>query len=121
MRFLQKYIIFANFCFRPIGMAEIDAVLQEFLLRNQRYKGKLHFCSFRQVEPWKHSEAECTRQTERTMRTYLPHQSIKIMETWACPAKVVPVFTEVGGGSAGSPQRLKQAAQLSRPAKHRTF
>lgn len=29
MRFLQKYIILADFCFQPIGMVEIHAILQE--------------------------------------------------------------------------------------------
>ncbi|CAH8769870.1 hypothetical protein [Paenibacillus dendritiformis] len=29
MIFLQKYILFADFCFQPTGMAEIPAVLQE--------------------------------------------------------------------------------------------
>lgn len=46
MRFLQKRIIFADFCFQSIDMAQINVVLQELLQRNKRYKGKLHFGSF---------------------------------------------------------------------------
>ncbi|WCR26190.1 hypothetical protein L3476_23380 [Paenibacillus thiaminolyticus] len=46
MEFLQKYILFTDFCLQAIGVAEIHAVLQEFQYQSKRHQEKLHFRSF---------------------------------------------------------------------------
>jgi hypothetical protein len=46
MPFLQKRIIFADFCFESIGIAEITAVLQEFPLTEEMSQGKTVISQF---------------------------------------------------------------------------
>jgi hypothetical protein len=46
MPFLQKRIIFADFCFESIGIAEIPAVVQQFPLTEETSQGKTVISQF---------------------------------------------------------------------------